>query len=273
MKNILVPTDFSDCAQNAATVALLLARKANATIHFLHIMPDPEESMHVPITKPKGSNTRKGHAQDELNVLVNKATQLGVTASPLLVFDKGNERIENYIKPLNIDFIVMGSHGATGIREFVIGSNTQRVVRHSLVPILVIKNLNADKFTIQNIVFASTFEENVQSAFDLVATLAKLWKATINILFVNFIDKLANQKTIDRLVKELTNSYPDLVTTNSNVEVNDEEWGIHQFVENTSSDMIAITTHDKTGFLLTHSVAEDLVNHEEIPILVIPALK
>ena len=202
-------------------------------------------------------------------MLVVKASKLGITATPLLVFDKGNEQIENYMNPLNIDFVVMGSHGATGIREFVIGSNTQRVVRNATIPVLVIKNLPMNQFSIGSIVFASTFQEDVLSAFDIVARLALLWKATVHILFVNFRDKLANQVRINHIVQELTMPYPNLFCTQSSVEVNDEEWGIHEFMEKSGAQMIAITKHDKTGFLLPHSVAEDLVNHEEVPILVI----
>jgi hypothetical protein len=71
------------------------------------------------------------------------------------------------------------------------------------------------------------------------------------------------------VVKELTLPYPDLSTTQNNIEVNDEEWGIHQFLEKTGADMMAITKYNKTGFILSHSVAEDLVKHEEVPILVL----
>ena len=45
--------------------------------------------------------------------------------------------------------------------------------------------------------------------------------------------------------------------------------GIHQFVEMIDADLVALTRRDKTGFLVRHSVAEDLVNHEKIPVLVI----
>jgi nucleotide-binding universal stress UspA family protein len=271
MKNILVPTDFSDCANNAARAAMLVATKFKADIHFLHITPYTDETMHVPHgTKPSMTNPQKGHAQNELNLLVAKATHLGLKATPLLVFDKGGERIENYIKPLMIDLIVMGSHGATGIRELVIGSNTQRVVRHSSVPVLVIKNLIGGLFKIENILFASTFEEDTTKAFGIVAGFAKLWKATVHILFINFIDKVANQDTINRIVQKLTEPYPDMMCTTNSAEANDEEWGIHQYVDKIGGvNMIALTTHEKVGFFLTHSVAEDLVNHEELPVLIL----
>ncbi len=191
-----------------------------------------------------------------------------LNATPLLVFDKGNERIENYIRPLDIDLVVMGSHGASGIRELVIGSNTQRVVRHATVPVLVVKNKIKEPFNIDRIIFASTFATDTISDFDQVARFAKLWNATLDILFVNFKDKVIDQTTMNRIAKELTLPYPELKYTVNDIETNDEEWGIHQFVDQTDADMVALTTHDRTGFI-PHSVAEDIVNHEKIPVLVI----
>jgi nucleotide-binding universal stress UspA family protein len=209
MKKILVPTDFSACSQNAVDVALETALRAKAGIHFLHILPAEDEHPHV--SGPKAAavhSTAKGKAQDELNKLVAKANGLGLSATPLLAFDKGNERIENYIAPLNIDLIVMGSHGATGIRELVIGSTTQRVVRHSTVPVFVIKNKIEDPFKIEQIIYASTFAADTIHDFDQVARFAQFWNATIDILFINFKDKEIDRATIDRIAKELTLPYP-----------------------------------------------------------------
>lgn len=269
MKNILVPTDFSDCAQNAAMAATLIAAKLNSEIYFLHIMASPGEA-HVPHVKANPvKNLQEPHAHNGLNQLVAMATKAGLKATPLLVFDKGNEKIENYIRPLKIELIVMGSHGATGIRELVLGSNTQRLVRHSSVPVLVIKNKIADPFKMESIVFASTFKEDSRAALDQVVNFARLFKATVHVLFINFIDKLTDQKVIEDIIQQLTNSYPDVPFTSNTAEANDEEWGIHQFVEMIDADLVALTRGDKTGFLVRHSVAEDLVNHEKIPVLVI----
>lgn len=270
MKNILVPTDFSDCALNAARAAISIAAKMKADIHFLHILPDPEGSTHM--VHPKIAHLPVSgihYAQNQLNLLVAKATHVGVQAFPMLVLDKGNESIEKYIQPLKIDLIVMGSHGASGIRELVIGSNTQRVVRHAAVPVLVIKHPIFGAFKFDNIIFASTFQEDVTAAFDVIVNFAKLWKSTIHIFFVNFKDKLVNQETMEHMVQKLTMPYPEIQCTSNSAETNDEEWAIHELAEQLDADLISLTTHEKTGFILKHKVAEDLVNHEEVPVLAI----
>ena len=63
---------------------------------------------------------------------------MGLKAQEFLVFDKGREEIDKHIKHHKHDFIVMGSHGANGLKQ-VLGSNTQKVVRNSPVPVLVVK--------------------------------------------------------------------------------------------------------------------------------------
>ena len=269
MKIILVPTDFSDCAKSAAQAAISLATRSNAEIHFLHIMANPSMG-HVPHSKDIPiKDLQEAHARTELSVLVAMATKAGLTSTPVLVFDKGNEKIENYISPLKIDLIVMGSHGASGIRELVIGSNAQRLIRHSPVPVLVVKKLVGDSLTIESIVFASTFNEDVTKALAQVVNIARLFRARIHMLFINFIDKASDHEAIDTIVQNFSKLYTDIEFTSSTAESNDEEWGIHGFIEMIDADLVALTTTDKTGFLVRHSVAEDLLNHESIPVLVV----
>ena len=125
----------------------------------------------------------------------------------------------------------------------------------------------SDEFKITNIVFASTFHENIADVFKVAIGFARLWKATLHVLFVKSLDKVVDKNTINSLVDKLAKPYPDIICTGNSAESNDEEFGIHPFVEMIDADMIAISTHDKTEFLVRHS--EDMVNHETIPVLVI----
>jgi nucleotide-binding universal stress UspA family protein len=67
----------------------------------------------------------------------------------------------------------------------------------------------------------------------------------------------------------LAKPYPDIEYTCNSIETNDEDWGIQQFVSKIGADLIAVTTREKTGFFVTHSIAENLVNHEDVPLLVL----
>lgn len=139
MKNILVPTDFSDCADEATIVALDIARRAKAEICFLHLCKVTPIGSHAAVhggTSNCDHHSGEGHVKNELDKLVRLAENLGIHAKPVLVRDGGQERIKKYVRPFNIDFIVMGSHGASGLKDIFIGSNAQRMVGDSSVPVL-----------------------------------------------------------------------------------------------------------------------------------------
>ncbi|GCC50416.1 universal stress protein [Chryseotalea sanaruensis] len=270
IKNILVPTDFSVCAQQAATVAIELAAKMDATIHFLHLLAEPDDELHVPgnvLTKNK-VNKEVAEARTKLNELVIQAERQGVEGKQVLVFDKGNDQIEDYIKPYKIQFIVMGSHGKTGIRELVIGSNTQSIIKHTTVPVLVLKK-PVGKFKFQNIVFASTFVEDPSTALGILLKLSKSWSAKVHILFVNLESQSVTTEQAYTLLNKLKAKYPDKPFTINLVENTDEEWAINQFADKIQADLIAITRHDRVGYIFSHCVAEDLIKHFDTPVLVL----
>jgi nucleotide-binding universal stress UspA family protein len=211
-----------------------------------------------------------GHAKNELYLLVKKAEERGVKATPVLVMDKGNEFIENYIEPYGIDLIVMGSHGVKGIREFILGSNTLHLTHHAKVPVLVVKMpINPDGF--KNILFASTFRGDIQDSFGEVARLARLFKAKLHLVFVNFIDHLVSSEVAHAKMCSYTALYPDVDCTINVAETNDEIWAISRFSKQLHADLLALTTNNQTNVfkILTTRVADYLVTHENKPVLVL----
>lgn len=272
MKKILVPTDFSDCAQAASDAALYIAEKCKAEVFFLNICAEPAMVTHVLHTTPhfESESNEVGHAKNELYLLVKKAKEMGIPATPVLVIDKGNEFIENYIEPYGIDLIVMGSHGAKGIREFILGSNTLHLTHHAKVPVLVVKKpLNPAGF--KNILLASTFQGDMQSSFGGVATLARMFKAKLHLVFVNFIDHLVSSEEAHAKMCAFTALYPDVDCTINVAETNDEVWAISRFSKQLHADLLALTTNNQTNVfkILTTRVADYLVTHENKPVLVL----
>lgn len=269
MKKILVPTDFSPCATAAATVAMAVAKKAKAELYFLNICMDPAAGGFTQV-KPKDSNEFVAHSKNELAQLVSRAEHLGLNATPELVLERGQDEIENYIQPYHIDFIVMGSHGYGGVKKALSGCQTQRVIRHAQVPVLVIKNED-HSFQIRNILFASTFKHQENDVFREVVNFAKLWDARIHLVYINFIQHPVSADVARATMNVLTSSYPDLKYSYSVADTNNEEWAINQFADQLEVDLIAVSTYDKSGVLklFSHPVAESLVNHQKLPVLVV----
>lgn len=272
MKKILVPTDFSACANVAEDTALELAVKANAEIHFLHIQETPVDWKRLPLEREKLFPETKqsiGEASAKLSVLKQKAEHLGLKAETFLTFNESREGIDMHIKHHDHDFVVMGSHGSSGLKS-IIGSNTQKVVRYSPVPVLVVKEVR-QPFEVNNVVFASTFEEDVHQPFHKIIEFADLMDAQIHLLNVNMPFHFKETDEAETNMKNFLEKCPRGTCSINIYNALNEERGIQKFSESIDADLIALTTHGKTGFMkmLSPSIAESLVNHSSTPVLIV----
>ena len=122
MKNILVPTDFSDCAHEAEELGLAFAKMANAKIHFLHLLRTPVDWVKLPLEKEDfypETKEKIGAAKSKLSQLKRDAEKMGLESQTFLVYDKGQEEIDFHIEHHKHDFVIMGSHGAKGFKEVI----------------------------------------------------------------------------------------------------------------------------------------------------------
>lgn len=270
MKKILVPTDYSDCASQALDVAKEIAIKSGAALMLIHleeVVPEVVHKLNQTITEDNPHHV--GHARLQLQSLVDSLEKEGINAKGVFVPNEGREAIEYYIEPYGIDFMVMGSHGASGIKELFIGSNTQKVIRHSPVPVLVVKQA-VKKFNPKKILFASTFREDVSKPLKAVAEFAKLWNAELELVFLNMLSHLIEENEAKEMMINQMDPIPEIGYSLNISETNDEEWGISKFARMINADVIAVVFDTHTGFnrLFNSGVAEKLINHESIPVLV-----
>ncbi len=271
MHNILIPTDFSPISVNAVNIALQIAEKAGAEVHFLHGIATPIDWERLKLQKENRYPELKhqiGHAKGELSKLVNKAEALGLKAKQFLYFNKGREDLIEHVRHHHHDFMVMGSHGAKGIREFFIGSNTQKMIRDAPCPVLVVKQEPIK--TINRIVFASNFHNDVQQPFNKVVELADLMSAEIHLLYVNMPFQFEETDQSKANMQHFLKRCPRGGTCSMNIyNALKEDRGIQKFAEEIHADLIALTTHGRKGFMrmIAPSITESLVNHSKIPVL------
>jgi len=271
MKKILVPCDFSKPAVNAFRFALDIAARSRAEVHMLHVIELP--AIHDPIIMPVISFEKefltelKEKADAEFTKLLTRYKAPRVTVKTDVAFGSPSRMIADYIKKKRIDLVLMGTHGTTGLREYLIGSNAEKIVRNATVPVLVVKDVV--KGPIRNIVFPNTLETEKQTTLiKRVQELQAFFKAKIHILYVNTPTNFtADNITLDRL-KQFAKQY---AFRNYSLNVYNypfEESGILQFTNSIKGDLIAMGTHGRTGLahFLNGSLAEDVVNHAKYPI-------
>ena len=168
MKKILVPTDFSKQATDALDVAIQLVKIIKAEITVFHIVeaPIPSGGIFVatefipPSEEMEYLKNTVEEARLKMATLVKevRAThQFNIL--PEIAIGNPYAHISSYIVDKEVDLVVMGSKGSSGIEEFLIGSTTEKVIRKSKCPVLTVKS-KIDILTIKDIVFASDFDED-----------------------------------------------------------------------------------------------------------------
>ena len=274
MNKILVPTDFSKEAGYALDGAINLAAKTGAQIFLLHVVESIAD----------GSFATQGGAPDSLSeeAFTLQLLKKGKHDLAKLVADRDFEGIQvvtnvqvgnpyrhiaRDILENEADLVIMGSQGTSGYEEVLIGSNAERVVRHSQCPVITLKQ-SVDFNQITDVVFAADFIQNEQHVIDQLKKLQHLLDAKLHLVKVDTPNNFESSRTINRRIKDFVKEYS---LENYTIDIYNEateEDGIIYFAEDIDADMIALATYGKTGLrhLLSGSIAEDVVNHAQRPV-------
>jgi nucleotide-binding universal stress UspA family protein len=266
MKKILVPCDFSKAAINAYRFALSVAQQSKGVIHLLHIIELPvlHDTVIMPVLNFEQQlfNDLKQQADTRFSKIIDKYKTEGVKVITKVQFGGVSRLIQDYIEKESIDLVLMGSHGATGAREFFIGSNAEKMVRNSPVPVLVLKDYY--KGPVKNIVFPNTLDtENQEDLVMKVKALQSFFKARLHIVWINTPLNFTSDTITNERLQAFAKRFMLKDYTISIFNQTDEERGIVQFSNSIKGDLIAMGTHGRRGIshLVNGSLAEDVVNH------------
>ena len=270
MKKILIPTDFSNCAEFATQYALEIATQLNCELEFLHVISTPVDWVKIPFENEKHYPEILEQiriAKNELAVLENKSKDKNIKAKSSLVFNVGSENIANYINPSDYELIMIGSQGTSGIKEKLIGSNAQKIIRNSSVPVLVVKNKVEEG--IKKAIFVSDFEDVSEEAFHKMTAFADKMDIKTHLLYINTISSLDKEKINSNMDKLLKFCDRKEKCTKHIIDAEFIEKGILNFSKKENIDFISICTHGKGRIkqLFHPSVAESIANHIELPLL------
>ena len=274
MKKILVPIDFSNHSEYALEVAATLAKKHNAGIVALHMMGLSE----AVISKEDSKDIMEAMfymklAEKRFSEFLDREYLNGVSLETTVQNYKHFNEIDSVAREFDCDLIVMGSHGSSGLKEIFVGSNTEKVVRTSEIPVLVVKH-KVKAIALQTIVLASNFDEEGIVAFRKAKKLVDSLGATLKLVFVN------TPGDGFRSTKEITpriNKFLEEAKVHHEIDVHDitlynaytVEEGVFEFSNSIKADAIAMPTHGRKGIahFFSGSISEDLVNHSRLPVI------
>jgi len=279
MNKILVPTDFSEPSYYGLDAAAELAKKTGASVHIFNVCEvsnyyystDP-----MAITPPasimiEGINEQLiKSANKKLSGLKKRSSLKGikVTSHCEITFNV-HSSITAYADKVKAEMIVMGSHGAGNLRDIILGSTAERVVRFARKPVIVIP-VKPSKGLFRKIVFASDFAPEAYGIFPFVRDIAKINSAEIHLLKINTMDQFS--RTIDdrKKMQDFSRKFGGKFVTSLYSDYMKEE-GILNYAHEVKADLVAIGTHGKKGLrrFFSEDVSEGIVRLSHIPILIV----
>ena len=272
MQRILVPVDFSEPSSFALEVAAQIARAQQAEIVVLHMLGLSE----AVLTKDETHEYEEAKyymelARKRFKPFLNKPYLKNIKVKQIVQNYKIFRELNKVAQEQHIDLVVMGSHGVSGLNDFFVGSNTEKVVRTCDVPVLVVKAPNPD-FKVQRILFACDFTAATILAFERVKAFAANFSAKLQLIYVNtpydsFMSTTQMEKRISTFFFKAGIKEQEVTIYN--------DFGVEQGLMNCaktgSFDILALPTRGRkplSHFLLgSRSIGEDVANHSNLPVL------
>jgi nucleotide-binding universal stress UspA family protein len=293
LRNILVPVDFSAPSLSAVEFALPLIKQFGAQLHLVHVFGREYPittlvAMPLVLTELEIDRSVHRHLRD-----VAKKYSIELRGENLHAL-KGRpfEGICRLARDINVDLIIIATHGNTGLKHLLLGSTAERVVRYSPCPVLVTRdrNLPRQAASFRKILVPIDFSECSLTGLAYAKAFAKQFKSTLVLLnSVHFQYYVASDEyaryNLPRLMqhaeKAARKQMHDLVRKTDCSGLNVEKslqaghpgQQICERAKESGVDLIVTSTHGTTGFkhILVGSTAEYVVRHAHCPVLAVPS--
>ncbi len=295
-KHILVPTDFSSDANRAGYYAATMAEPWGSKVTLFHVIalfeydpndpshhfPNAEEiykSMEAAATRQMGEIHNKHKHVKFKNVMVR-----GISPA---------EEILRYAGENNVDLIVMGTHGRSGLSHFLLGSVAEKVIRHMPCPVMTIRYRDGEDDQVpsfKRIVVPIDFSAYSKQAVNYAVEIASKFDATLE--FIHVIEEQIHpayyvtgessifelipdlrERSIDAMKEFVEEAIPKGLAHTFHVREGRAYQAIVKFAEEQNADLIVIATHGLSGldYLLLGSTTEKVVRKSKTPVLAIRA--
>jgi len=271
INRILVPTDFSQVAENALDFAINLATLTKSELHVIHVNPVPVADINFPQeTYQLFMDELNKEAGDKLqqltkDVLIPSGVKFVTDSMMGFITDE----VMNYSKLNAIDLIVMGTTGASGLQELLIGSNTASVVGKSHIPVFVIPpSASLRKFN--HMLYASDYSEPEFPAISRLIYFAELFDSKITVIHAKSeFDRYFNSEN-NFFVKNKTQMDLSRITLVQS-ESKDITIAVNDFIDTKGADMVVMAKHNRSWFdrLFHRSLSKQMTYHTRVPLLVL----
>lgn len=272
MKKILFPTDFSKTANNAFVYALEMAKHMNAELLVLHVYSLPPityEGYPAYLTQVYDSVELDNfeNFKDEVPVLRKIAEERNLDSVKMShILEQGDLIliIKSLVKKEKIDLIVLGTNGASGLKEMFLGTNAGSVIER--VPIVSLTIPAKARFSkIKKIGFTTRFTSKDRRALKKVVEIAKVLNAKIKCLYVQTFDSEVRHNQIEKWKADFKNEPVEFIVIPSE----DIKGTIFSFLKKYDIDILAMLTykHKMLEKLFKKSLVKKIAYETDVPIL------
>ncbi len=289
IKQILVPTDFSDNAQHAVSYAVAMAKQCSAKIHLLHAPVIPTYLlMDLSYSPGPEAVTRiLNESQDALDRQALSIAEAGVEHFTVIREGTVHEVIRDYAKEHDVDLVVVGTHGRTGVSKLMYGSVTERVIKTVHTPIIVVPPEGG--VTPNSIVISFDFSAPAKRAAEVARAIHGLFHGPLHLVH-SYLDvwgeytdrgavvgeaaekrRAALHLGLDEMLKaEAAELFSiDAQAIQTHLVTGDPAEAIIGVAEDVGATLICAGTTGKSGLerLLIGSVARRLLHDSKVPLL------
>ena len=140
---VLVPTDGSTASEDAIEHAIDLAEQYGATLHALYVV-DAGTYSSLEAAADVVADELRAEGTDAVEAIAAQAEDAGVTAETAIETGIVHRSIVDYVDDEDIDLVVMGTHGRTGVGRFLLGSVAEKVIRTADAPVMTVRATDAE---------------------------------------------------------------------------------------------------------------------------------
>lgn len=292
---ILCPVDFSNDSDYGVAYAEKFAKLIGAEVHCVHVVDTKAyggtfESAYISSGTTEASMHHiEDHVHKEFDALMKRFELLHFEAKGHFKHGDPPKEIIKLADELNVDFIVMATHGRTGFDQFVFGSTCEKVVRLSHVPILTVRpqekwSVRDLSVSFKRVLCTLDFSEFSKAGLETATDLCKKFDATL--VLAHAVDSRleypvlepgiaagtldVRQRDADEYLKEVAKEV-DGVTCETHVVTGNPHVALLKLIEESDIDLVVMTTHGHRGLshLLLGSITERVVKRSIAPVLTI----
>ncbi|GEM_PF-667429 len=278
IKEILLPTDFSEAAANAFVYTLYLAEQLQAKIHLLHVYPTThlhEELLHPDFVENMNDAHLKiaSSAFEKYQIIAKEHLSRAVDFGFMAESGTPYTEIIRLSKELNVDLIVMGTQGAASINERILGSVTVRVIQEATCPVLAIPAEYSYQ-PIEQILYAMEMNQEEYSSVTQLINIARQMKAKIlcaNVQTKHTSTKQAESAFVaeEAFMEHFSDLQQEGMLEFHSLQYPDIIEGLRHFINVNKVDFIAMTTHkrDWVRQFSDPSLTREMVLYTDMPLL------